>query len=90
MWPLWTASQVRDPLYLLDAVLTCPISVGGGVGLCAGAPFRIATEKTRLAMPETKIGYFPDVGTTYLLPRLDGHLGTYLGLTGLDITGRDA
>ena len=64
------------------------LSVGGGVGLSAGAPFRIATEKTVFAMPETKIGYCPDVGGTYYLSRLDGELGTYLGLTGESLTGR--
>jgi 3-hydroxyisobutyryl-CoA hydrolase len=62
--------------------------VGGGVGLSAGAPFRIATEKTVFAMPETKIGYSPDVGGTYYLSRLDGEVGTYLGLTGASLTGR--
>lgn len=64
------------------------ITMGGGVGLSAGAPFRIATEKTVFAMPETKIGYAPDVGGTYYLSRLDGELGTYLGLTGDSLTGR--
>ncbi|KAG8745611.1 hypothetical protein FRC10_007502 [Ceratobasidium sp. 414] len=56
-------------------------SVGGGVGLAIGAPFRVATETSQFAMPETKIGYCPDVGATYFLPRLDGELGTYLALT---------
>ncbi|EIN07093.1 3-hydroxyisobutyryl-CoA hydrolase [Punctularia strigosozonata HHB-11173 SS5] len=65
------------------------ITMGGGVGLCAGAPFRIATENTKFAMPETKIGYSPDVGATYFLPRLDGQLGAYLALTGNTISGRD-
>jgi 3-hydroxyisobutyryl-CoA hydrolase len=64
------------------------ITMGGGVGLSVHAPFRIATESTVFAMPETKIGYFPDVGATYFLPRLDGHLGEYLGLTGTEIRGR--
>lgn len=45
------------------------------------APFRIATEKTKFAMPETKIGFFPDVGASFFLSRLDGSLGTYLALT---------
>ena len=52
------------------------------------AQFRIATEKTVLAMPETKIGYCPDVGASYFLSRIDGEIGTYLGLTGDIITGR--
>ena len=65
------------------------IAVGGGVGLSVNAPFRIATENTVFAMPETKIGYCPDVGATYFLSRLDGEIGTYLGLTGESIKGRD-
>lgn len=62
--------------------------VGGGVGLSVHAQFRIATEKTVFAMPETKIGYCPDVGASYFLSRIDGEIGTYLGLTGDIITGR--
>ncbi len=62
--------------------------VGGGVGLLAHAPFRIATERTKFAMPETKIGYCPDVGANYFLPRLDGALGKYLALTGASLDGR--
>jgi 3-hydroxyisobutyryl-CoA hydrolase len=64
------------------------VLVGGGFGLAAPASFRVATEKTMLAMPETKIGYFPDVGASYYLSRLDGELGTYLALTGDAVTGR--
>lgn len=63
--------------------------MGGGVGLSVNAPFRIATENTLFAMPETKIGYCPDVGATFFLSRLDGEIGTYLGLTGESISGRD-
>ncbi|CAE6422807.1 unnamed protein product [Rhizoctonia solani] len=63
-------------------------TMGGGVGLSIGAPFRIATEASRFAMPEAKIGYSPDVGATYFLPRLDGELGTYLALTSNAISGR--
>ncbi|CAE6478490.1 unnamed protein product [Rhizoctonia solani] len=63
-------------------------TMGGGVGLSIGAPFRIATEASSFAMPEAKIGYSPDVGATYFLPRLDGELGTYLALTSNAITGR--
>lgn len=53
------------------------------------APFRVATEKTIFAMPETLIGFFPDVGATYFLPRLDGELGIYLGLTGHQLKAYD-
>ncbi|TFK42453.1 3-hydroxyisobutyryl-CoA hydrolase [Crucibulum laeve] len=64
------------------------ITMGGGVGLVANAPFRIATERTDFAMPETKIGYCPDVGASYFLSRMDGELGTYLALTGESLKGR--
>ena len=70
----------------LDIII---IVVGGGVGLSVHAPFRIATEKTLFAMPETNIGLFPDVGGSFFLPRLDGETGTYLGLTGLRLKGID-
>jgi 3-hydroxyisobutyryl-CoA hydrolase len=63
--------------------------VGGGVGLAAHASFRIATENTIFSMPETKIGYFPDVGASYFLSRLDGELGTYLALTSDQLKGRE-
>ncbi|ROW11647.1 hypothetical protein VPNG_05559 [Cytospora leucostoma] len=57
------------------------ITMGGGVGLSIHAPFRIATERTVFAMPETAIGFFPDVGASFFLPRLPGAVGTYLALT---------
>ncbi|KAF9508903.1 hypothetical protein BS47DRAFT_1414311 [Hydnum rufescens UP504] len=63
------------------------ITFGGGVGISAYAPYRIATEKTVFAMPEVKIGCFPDVGSTYVFARLDGQVGTYLALTGNSVTG---
>ncbi|CAG7852519.1 3-hydroxyisobutyryl-CoA hydrolase, mitochondrial {ECO:0000256/RuleBase:RU363052} {ECO:0000256/RuleBase:RU363052}; AltName: Full=3-hydroxyisobutyryl-coenzyme A hydrolase {ECO:0000256/RuleBase:RU363052} [Serendipita indica DSM 11827] len=52
------------------------------------APFRVATERTMFAMPETDIGYFTDVGATHFLAHLDGQLGTYLGLSSARVTGR--
>lgn len=63
------------------------ITMGGGVGLSVHAPFRIATERTMFAMPETTIGFFPDVGGSFFLPRLDGEVGTYLALTSERLTG---
>ncbi|MBB4479160.1 enoyl-CoA hydratase/isomerase family protein [Rhizobium etli] len=66
------------------------ITMGGGVGLSAHGRHRIVTERTRLAMPETGIGYVPDVGATWLLPKAPGEAGTWLGLTGLDIGAADA
>jgi len=65
------------------------ITMGGGVGLSVHAPFRIATENTLFAMPETAIGFFPDVGGSFFLPRLDGQLGAYLGMTGKRLKGLD-
>ncbi|ROW09086.1 hypothetical protein VMCG_02953 [Cytospora schulzeri] len=56
-------------------------TMGGGVGLSIHAPFRIATERTVFAMPETTIGFFPDVGASFFLPRMPGAVGTYLALT---------
>jgi 3-hydroxyisobutyryl-CoA hydrolase len=66
------------------------ITMGGGVGLSVHAPFRIATEKTVFAMPETTIGFFPDVGGSFFLPRLDGEVGTYLALTSERLHGVQA
>lgn len=63
------------------------ITMGGGVGLSIHAPIRIATENTTLAMPETGIGFFPDVGASFFLPRLEGELGTYLALTSTTLKG---
>ncbi|ODA79787.1 hypothetical protein RJ55_05381 [Drechmeria coniospora] len=63
------------------------ITMGGGVGLSIHAPFRIATERTVFAMPETTIGFFPDVGASFFLPRMNGSVGTYLALTSERLTG---
>lgn len=65
------------------------ICMGGGVGVSVHAPFRVATERTLFAMPETAIGLFPDVGGSYFLPRLPGKLGVFLGLTGHRLKGYD-
>lgn len=65
------------------------ITMGGGVGLSVHGRFRVATEKTLFAMPETAIGLFPDVGGGYFLPRLRGKLGLFLALTGFRLRGRD-
>lgn len=66
------------------------ITMGGGVGVSAHAAIRIVTERSRVAMPETRIGFSPDVGGTFLLSRAPGELGTYLGLHGATMTGSDA
>ncbi|KAK0264415.1 3-hydroxyisobutyryl-CoA hydrolase [Friedmanniomyces endolithicus] len=65
------------------------ITMGGGVGLSLHAPFRIATENTVMAMPETTIGFFPDVGASFFLPRMDGDVGMYLALTSEQLKGVD-
>jgi enoyl-CoA hydratase len=64
--------------------------MGGGVGLSAHGSHRIVTEKTKLAMPEVGLGFFPDVGGTWLLSRSPGEVGTYFGLTGQTMNGPDA
>ena len=65
------------------------ITMGGGVGLSAPARYRIATERTTFAMPETGIGLFPDVGGGWFLPRLPGRIGLWLALTGARIKAAD-
>ncbi|MGZ0188514.1 MAG: enoyl-CoA hydratase/isomerase family protein [Alphaproteobacteria bacterium] len=65
------------------------IIMGGGVGVSVHGSHRIATDKTTFAMPETGIGFFPDVGGTYFLPRLNGGLGRYMALTGGRLDGGD-
>jgi len=66
------------------------IVMGGGVGLSAHASHRIVTDRTKLAMPEVGLGFFPDVGGTFLLSRSSGEIGTYFGLTGQTMNGADA
>lgn len=85
--------------YKLDHLIACctkpyiaymdGITMGVGVGLSLHAPFRIATENTVFAMPETTIGFFPDVGGSFFLPRMDGNMGTYLALTSEQLKGVD-
>ncbi|MEM1146150.1 MAG: enoyl-CoA hydratase/isomerase family protein [Pseudomonadota bacterium] len=65
------------------------VTMGGGVGISVHAPYRIATENTLFAMPESGIGLLPDVGGGYFLPRLAGELGTWLALTGARLKGED-
>ncbi|MBM6544650.1 enoyl-CoA hydratase/isomerase family protein [Janibacter sp. YIM B02568] len=66
------------------------ITMGGGVGLGMNADLRIVTERTQMAMPETIIGFFPDVGATYRLSRSPGELGTHVALTGMTFGAGDA
>jgi len=66
------------------------ITMGGGAGISVNGAYRLATERTLLAMPETGIGLFPDVGATRFLNRCPGHVGRYLGLTGARVNAADA
>ncbi|XP_052531986.1 3-hydroxyisobutyryl-CoA hydrolase, mitochondrial isoform X1 [Tympanuchus pallidicinctus] len=93
-----TRDYFREEYTLNNAVGTCKkpyvalidgITMGGGVGLSVHGHFRVATERTVFAMPETAIGLFPDVGGGYFLPRLSGKIGYLLALTGFRLKGRD-
>ena len=66
------------------------ICMGGGIGVSVHGTTRVASEHALFAMPETAIGFFPDVGTTYILPRLPGALGIYIALTGARVQGADS
>jgi len=76
---------LKPVVAIMDGVV-----LGGGVGVSAHAGIRIVTERTRLGMPETTIGFAPDVGGTYLLSRSPGELGTHMALTAAVVTGEDA
>jgi enoyl-CoA hydratase/carnithine racemase len=93
-----TADFFREEYQLNHLIATYPkpivsfldgITMGGGVGLSVHAPFRVATEKTMFAMPETALGLFPDVGGSHFLSRLPGHLGMYLALSGARLKAAD-
>ena len=66
------------------------VVMGGGVGVSAHASHRIVTERSAVAMPEVGIGFFPDVGASFLLARAPGYVGTYLALTGDRMNAADA
>jgi len=66
------------------------IVMGGGVGVCVHGSHRVAGDRFRFAMPEVGIGFFPDVGATWFLPRLPGETGTWLALTGDRLNAADA
>lgn len=66
------------------------VVMGGGMGLLLGARFRVATETTRMAMPEITIGLYPDVGGSYFLSRLPGRVGLFMGLTACQFGASDA
>ena len=66
------------------------IVMGGGMGISQSSRLRIVGERTRMAMPEVAIGFFPDVGGSYFLSRLPGSLGLYMALTGVQLRAADA
>lgn len=78
-------TYAKDTVAFMDG-----ITMGGGVGISQPCRYRVATENTRLAMPETGIGLFPDVGGGWYLSRLPGRIGQYLALTGARIDGAEA
>ncbi|NJM35395.1 MAG: enoyl-CoA hydratase/isomerase family protein [Rhodomicrobium sp.] len=82
----WTLERFTKPnVALIDGIV-----MGGGVGIAAYGTHRVAGENLLFAMPETGIGFFPDIGAGYFLPRFPGEIGLYLGLTGRSIGRADA
>src|SRR5579859_1962517 len=79
-------ARYRKPVIVVMDGLT----MGGGVGIAAHAAHRVVTERSAIAMPEVSIGYFPDVGSSFLLARTPGRVGTHLALTGERIGAADA
>jgi enoyl-CoA hydratase/carnithine racemase len=97
--PSFTATFFREEYRLIRRVHRYPkpyiavidgITMGGGAGVSVNGAYRVATERTMLAMPETGIGLFPDVGATRFLNRCPGHIGRYLGLGGARLGPADA
>lgn len=82
---LLIAQYPKPYVALMDGVV-----LGGGVGVSAHGSHRVVTERSRVGMPETTIGFSPDVGGTYLLARAPGHAGLHAGLTGVHLSGADA
>ncbi|WP_329568071.1 enoyl-CoA hydratase/isomerase family protein [Streptomyces sp. NBC_01361] len=80
-----TARYPKPYVAVMDGIV-----MGGGVGISAHGSVRIATQRSRIAMPETGIGFVPDVGGTYLLAHAPGELGTHLALTGAPVGAGDA
>jgi enoyl-CoA hydratase/carnithine racemase len=75
----------KPTLALMDGLV-----LGGGMGLVQGTTFRVITGSVKMAMPEVGIGFFPDVGASYFLSRMQGQLGVYLGVTGIQARAADA
>ena len=79
------ARYAKPYVALMDGIV-----MGGGVGISSHGSHRVVTERSRVAMPETGIGFFPDIGATWLLSHAPGELGTHIGLTGEAIGADDA
>lgn len=77
-------TYLKPNVALLDG-----LTMGGGAGISILGTFRVATDKTVFATPETQIGFHPDAGASYYLSRLPGHLGEYLALTGAQLNGAE-
>ena len=78
-------NYAKPYIALMDGIV-----MGGGMGISQGAALRVVTERTKMAMPETHIGLFPDVGGGYFLSRCPGFMGEYLALTGHVLRGGDS
>jgi len=91
----FSSEYILDQLIHSDAQSVCTfwhgICMGGGIGLGYGAKVRVVTESTVFAMPEARIGFFPDVGMTGQLSKLKGGtpMGLYIGLTGVQLRAKD-
>lgn len=88
----WAEYRLNHLLFNYDkptVALMDGITMGGGVGISLPCDYRVATENTRLAMPETGIGLFPDVGGGWYLSRLPGRVGQYMVLTGARLDGAE-
>ncbi|MET1038551.1 MAG: 3-hydroxyisobutyryl-CoA hydrolase, partial [Aeromicrobium sp.] len=79
------ATYAKPVVALMDGIV-----LGGGVGISAHASHRVVTERTSIGMPETRIGFVPDVGGPWLLSRAPGELGTHLALTASSADAADA
>ncbi|KAL1540043.1 3-hydroxyisobutyryl-CoA hydrolase 1 [Salvia divinorum] len=78
------ATYIKPQVSILNGIV-----MGGGAGVSVHGRFRIATEKSLFAMPETALGLFPDIGASYFLSRLPGFFGEYVGLTGARLDGAE-
>ncbi|XP_006347921.1 3-hydroxyisobutyryl-CoA hydrolase-like protein 1, mitochondrial [Solanum tuberosum] len=88
-WTMYSLVYVIGTYLKPHVALLNGVTMGGGAGISIPGTFRVATEKTVFATPETLIGYHPDAGASFYLSRLPGYLGEYLALTGDKISGAE-